>query len=72
VKRSGTPGKIRIYRASPRMRATAIGSISMMMKWRITKSCRSLRGLDVRLRNIPGVPPSAPPQAIFCRPHPRA
>src|SRR6266508_4643055 len=52
------------------MRATAIGS--MMMKWRITKSCRPLRGLDVRLRNIPGVPPSAPPQAIFCRPHPRA
>src|SRR5262245_43165773 len=52
------------------MRATAIGS--MMMKWRITKSCRPLRGLDVRLRNIPGVPPSATPQAIFCRPHPRA
>src|SRR5262245_10630376 len=54
----------------PRMRATAIGS--MMMKWRITKSCRPLRGLDARLRNIPGVPPSATPQAIFCRPHPRA
>src|SRR5215468_135989 len=39
---------------------------------KITKSCRPLRGLDVPLRNIPGVPPSAPPQAIFCRPHPRA
>src|SRR5262245_15694898 len=40
----------------PAKRATAIGPISMMMKWRITKSCRPLRGLDVRLRHIPGVP----------------
>jgi hypothetical protein len=32
VERSGTPGTLSIYRASPRMRATAIGSISMIMK----------------------------------------
>src|SRR5262245_21267335 len=38
------------------MRATAMGSISMMTKWRITKSCRPLRGLDMYLRHIPGVP----------------
>src|SRR5262245_6000910 len=38
------------------MRATAIGPISMMMKWRMTKSCRPLRGLDAYLRHIPGVP----------------
>src|SRR5215475_7135530 len=38
------------------MRATAIGSISMRTKWRKTKSCRPLRGLDVRLRHVPGVP----------------
>src|SRR6266540_5589501 len=56
VERSGTQGTSSIYRASPRMRATAIGSISMMTKWRITKSCRPLRGLDVRLRHVPGVP----------------
>jgi hypothetical protein len=28
----------------------------MMMKWRMTKSCRPLRGLDAYLRHIPGVP----------------
>jgi hypothetical protein len=28
----------------------------MMMKWRMMKSCRPLRGLDVFLRHIPGVP----------------
>src|SRR5262249_32840106 len=56
MERSGTPGTTRIYRASPRMRATAIDSSSMMTKWRITKSCRPLRGLDVYLRHIPGVP----------------
>src|SRR5215467_9493175 len=38
------------------MRAAAIGSISMMTKWRMTKSCRPLRGLDAYLRHIPGVP----------------
>jgi hypothetical protein len=27
-----------------------------MMKWRMTKSCRPLRGLDAYLRHIPGVP----------------
>src|SRR5262245_47540470 len=27
----------------------------MMMKWRMTKSCRPLRGLDAYLRHIPGV-----------------
>src|SRR5262245_4614134 len=43
---SGTPGTSSIFRASPRMRATAIGSISMIMNWRITKSCRPLLGLD--------------------------
>jgi len=26
------------------------------MKWRMTKSCRPLRGLDAYLRHIPGVP----------------
>src|SRR5262245_59317891 len=40
----------------PAKRAAAIGIISMMIKSRITKSCRPLRGLDVRLRRIPGVP----------------
>jgi len=54
---------IRIYRASPRMRATAIGS--MMMKWRITKSCRPLRGLDVWLRHLPGVPLRSTPGYIL-------
>jgi hypothetical protein len=28
----------------------------MMMKWRMTKSCRPLRGLDVWLRHLPVVP----------------
>jgi hypothetical protein len=28
----------------------------MMMKWRMTKSCRPLCGLDAYLRHIPGVP----------------
>jgi hypothetical protein len=27
----------------------------MMMKWRITNSCRPLRGLDARAHHIPGV-----------------
>src|SRR5262249_46588536 len=49
----------------PAKRAIAIGPISMMMKWRMTKSCRPLRGLDVFLRHIPGVPPSASPQALL-------
>src|SRR5262249_23416314 len=40
----------------PAKRATAIGPISMMMKWRMTKSRRPLRGLDVCLCHIPGVP----------------
>ena len=39
----------------PAKRATAIDTVSMMMKWRITKSCRPLRGLDMRLHHIPGV-----------------
>src|SRR5262249_15336710 len=53
---AATPGTSSVYRASPRMRATAIGSITMIMKWRITKSCRPLLGLDAYLRHIPGVP----------------
>src|SRR5262249_17309943 len=28
----------------------------MRMKWQITKSCRPLRGLDVWLRYVPGIP----------------
>jgi hypothetical protein len=39
----------------PAKRAAAIGVISMMMKWRIMKSRRPLRGLDLRLHYIPGV-----------------
>jgi hypothetical protein len=27
-----------------------------MIKWRLTKICRPLRGLDAYLRHIPGVP----------------
>src|SRR6266540_740261 len=42
--------------SQPAKRATAIGPISLMMKWRMTKSCRPLRGLDAYLRHIPGVP----------------
>jgi hypothetical protein len=37
----------------------------MMMKWRITKSCRPLRGLDVWLRHIPGVPLRSTPGSIL-------
>src|SRR5215475_645474 len=52
----------------PAERATAIDPSSMMMKWRMTKSRRPLRGLDVWLLHIPGVPRyHAPPQALFYR-----
>jgi hypothetical protein len=34
----------------------------MMTKWRITKSCRTLRGLDVHLCHVPGVPPTLHPR----------
>jgi hypothetical protein len=54
VERSGTPGAIKIYRTSPRSGRQPL--TSMMMKWRMTKSCRPLRGLDAYLRHIPGVP----------------
>jgi hypothetical protein len=37
----------------------------MMMKRRITKSCRPLRGLDVFLRHIPGVPLRSTPGSML-------
>jgi hypothetical protein len=37
----------------------------MMMKWRMTKSCRPLRGLDAQLRHIPGVPLRSTPATVF-------
>jgi hypothetical protein len=37
----------------------------MMMTRRITKSCRPLRGLDVRLRQVPGVPLRSTPGSIL-------
>jgi hypothetical protein len=40
-----TPGMTRDLSTSPRMRATAIDSASMMMKVRTTNNCRPLRGL---------------------------
>src|SRR6266511_4377508 len=51
--------------SQPAKRATAIGPISMIMKWRITKSCRPLRGLDVWLRPLPGVPLRSTPGSIL-------
>jgi len=37
----------------------------MTLKWRITKSCRPLRGLNVWLHHIPGVPLRSTPGSIL-------
>jgi hypothetical protein len=37
----------------------------MTLKWRITKSCRPHRGLDVWLRHIPGVSIRSTPGSIL-------
>jgi hypothetical protein len=37
----------------------------MTFKWRITKSCLPLRGLDMWLRHIPGVPLRSTPGSIL-------
>src|SRR5262249_3294944 len=55
VERSRNPRYDMGLSSQPAKRATAIGPISMIMKWRITKSCHPLRRLDVWLRHLPGV-----------------
>jgi hypothetical protein len=56
--------------SKPAKRAAAVGPISMIMTWRMTKSRRPLRGLDAFIHYIPGVaaltrstPGSIPPPA---------